>query len=273
MIDKAHPFLKWAGGKGQLLKQYEQYFPKEYTRYIEPFVGGGAVFFHLQPYQAVLIDINKELINCYRVIKENVGLLIDSLKEHKYNKTHFYEIRNLDRDPTLYKKLSDVERASRTIYLNKCCYNGLYRVNSRGEFNAPFGRYENPTICDEENLRAVNKALSNTIILCDDFSKCLDWIGCEDFVYLDSPYMPLTKTSNFTAYTPDKFTKKDQIRLFEVFKKLDWFGAKVMQSSSNSSFITKLYKDFRIEYINAKRSINSNPLKRGEIKEILILNY
>jgi DNA adenine methylase len=269
------PFVKWVGGKSQLLDQYESYFPKDgFSGYIEPFVGGGAVFFHLLPKNSVLIDINEELINCYRVIKDHVEDLIEDLKKHRYTKKYFYEIRDLDRNPGQYEKLSDVERASRTIFLNKTCYNGLYRVNSRGEFNAPFGRYTNPRILDELNLREVNKVLENVIILCDDFSKCLDWVEPDSFVYLDSPYMPLTtKSANFTSYTPDKFTKIDQLRLFGVFKKLDWLGAKVMQSNSNNKLIIDLYKDFKIEYINARRNINSNSNKRGEIKELLILNY
>jgi len=227
-----HPFLKWAGGKRQLLAQFDQHLPQKFNNYIEPFVGGGAVFFYLLPKKAILIDNNKELINCYKVIKNNVAELIKLLKRHKNDKTYFYKIRNLDRNHKEINKLTDVERASRTIYLNRCCYNGLYRVNSAGEFNVPFGKYKNPKFCDANNLNAVSIALKNTKIYKDSFEKCLDFAEKEDFVYLDPPYHPISDTSNFTSYTKNIFGKESQIKLYQVFRQLDEIGCKLMLSNS-----------------------------------------
>ncbi|MCK4238125.1 MAG: Dam family site-specific DNA-(adenine-N6)-methyltransferase, partial [Candidatus Lokiarchaeota archaeon] len=174
MVGVPHPFIKWAGGKKQLLEQINKYLPQKYNKYLEPFAGGGALFFYLLPNKAILIDNNKELINCYRVIQNIIGELINSLKKHKNEKDYFYKIRSLDRIPEEFKKLSSVERASRTIFLNKCCFNGLYRVNSKGEFNVPFGKYENPKFCDEENLLTVNKVLKDIQIINGDFKECLE---------------------------------------------------------------------------------------------------
>ena len=170
LLDVPHPFLKWAGGKRQLLEQFAQYFPDNYNKYIEPFVGGGAVFFYTKPNDAILIDNNAELINCYKVIQNNVSDLIKSLKKHRNEKIYFYKVRSLDRNPETFNKLSDIERASRTIFLNRCCYNGLYRVNSKGQFNVPFGKYKNPNFCNENNLKAVNKILQNISIIKETFS-------------------------------------------------------------------------------------------------------
>ncbi|MHA1232725.1 MAG: DNA adenine methylase [Candidatus Helarchaeota archaeon] len=272
MIDIPRPFLKWAGGKRQLIPQMSKYFPKKFKKYIEPFVGGGAIFFYLLPRDAILIDINSELINTYKVIKNNVQDLIISLKKHKNEKAYFYKIRNLDRDLKIFKNLSDVERASRTIYLNRCCYNGLYRVNSKGQFNVPFGKYKNPNFCDERNLLAVHKALKNAKIINDSFEKCLDFAERGDFIYLDPPYVPISNSANFTSYTKDNFGKKDQIKLYNVFKILDERGCKVMLSNSYNDFILELYKDYKINILQAKRVINSDATKRGEINEVLIIN-
>ncbi len=267
-----HPFLKWAGGKRQLIPQMKNYFPKSFNKYIEPFVGGGAIFFYMLPEKAILIDINEELINCFKVIKHKVEELIDLLKNHKNEKEYYYQIRNLDRNPEVYKKLSDVEKASRTIYLNRCCYNGLYRVNSKGQFNVPFGRYKNPNFCDEKNLEAVSSALKNVNVLRGSFEVCLDYAEKDDFIYFDPPYQPISQTSSFTSYTKENFGIESQRKLFSVFKSLDNRGCKLLLSNSYNDFILDLFNDYQIILLNAKRAINSNATKRGIIKEVLVLN-
>ena len=269
---KPHPFLKWAGGKRQLIPQMEEYFPKHYNKYIEPFIGGGAVFFHILPEKAILIDINKELINCLKVIKNNVKELIELLKNHKNENKYYYQIRNLDRTHRTYDKLSDIEKASRMIYLNRCCYNGLYRVNSKGQFNVPFGKYKNPNFCDEENLIAVSKVLKNVDIYNSSFEICLNFADKDDFIYFDPPYHPISETSSFTSYTKENFGKESQKMLFNVFEILDERGCRLMLSNSYNPFIIDLYKEYKIIFLNAKRAINSIANKRGFIKEILVLN-
>jgi len=268
----AHPFVKWAGGKRQLISQIEEHLPQDYDKYIEPFVGGGALFFHLKPRNAVLIDINEELINCYKIIKRDVSELIQSLKKHKNDKDYYYQVRSADREIESFQKWSDVEKASRTIFMNRCCYNGLYRVNSKGFFNVPFGRYKNPKFCDEMNLNAVHETLKNALIIQGSFEVCLDHAKRNDLVYFDPPYHPLSETANFTSYTKDNFGKDSQVKLREVFKKLDDRGCKVMLSNSYNDFVLDLYQDFKIVTLSAKRAINSNASRRGEIKEILVLN-
>ncbi len=237
IVDVPHPFLKWAGGKRQLISQFDKFFPSKFNKYIEPFVGGGAIFFYLLPNNAILIDNNEELINCYKVIQNNVLELIESLKKHRNEKDYYYRIRDLDRNPEEFNKLSDVERASRTIYLNRVCYNGLYRVNSKGQFNVPFGRYKNPKICDEENLLVVNKALKNVKIFKASFEKCLEFAEKGDFIYFDPPYQPISATAYFTSYTKDNFGKDSQMKSFEVFKECNERGCKVMLSNSYNKFI------------------------------------
>ncbi len=268
-----HPFLKWAGGKRQLIFQMDQYFPKDFNKYIEPFVGGGAIYFYLLPEYAILIDNNQDLINAYNVIKINVSRLIKSLKKHKNEKEYYYEIRKIDRNPEVFRDWSNIEKASRTIYMNRCCFNGLYRVNSKGEFNVPFGKYKNPKFCDKENLIAVSRALQNTNLVCNSFKRCLNFAQEGDFIYLDPPYVPISDSANFTSYTKDNFNKEDQIELYNVYKVLDERGCKVMLSNSYSDFIIDLYKEFRIKILKAKRAINSDASKRGAVKEVLILNY
>ena len=274
VIIKPEPFLKWAGGKSQLLKQFECFLPSKFNNYLEPFVGAGSVFFYLyntgrlKGKKIILIDSNEELINCFLVIKENVERLISILKGPKYvnKKEVYYRIR-------AEEPKDRFERAARTIYLNKTCFNGLYRVNSKGKFNVPFGRYKAPLICDSRNLRAVSIALKNVKILCDDFEKSLEYAGKRDFIYFDPPYQPLSKTSNFTSYTKDAFSEEDQKRLCEVFKRLDKMGCKIILSNSDTHFIRKLYKKYRIETVYAKRAINCKPSGRGVIKELVVLNY
>ena len=272
IVDVPKPFLKWVGGKRQLILQMNDYFPKEFNKYIEPFVGGGAIFFYLLPETAILIDVNKDLINTYNIIRNNVSELIKSLKIHKNEKDYYYEVRSQDRNPEEYNKLSDVNKASRTIYLNRCCFNGLYRVNSKGQFNVPFGKYSNPKFCDEENLVAIHKALKNVLLINDSFEKCLDFAEKDDFIYFDPPYVPISPSANFTSYTKGNFGKEDHIKLFNVYKNLDERGCKVLLSNSYSEFILDLYKDYQINILHAKRAINSDGSKRGKIKELLITN-
>ena len=266
------PFVKWAGGKRRLISQYESYFPKQYNKYIEPFVGGGAIFFHLLPEKGILMDINEELINCYEVIRNFVEELIVNLKKHINDKEYFYNIRALDRNEKIFPKMTNVEKASRTLFLNRTCFNGLYRVNSKGYFNTPFCQYKNPVICDEENLRACSKALKNVQIFSNSFEKCLDYAEKNDFVYLDPPYASIIPQGNYTAYTKDGFGEQDQLKLFKSFKKLDEIGCYVMLSNAYAPFILDLYKDYHIITTYARRNINSNGEKRGKIKEVLILN-
>jgi len=275
------PFVKWAGGKTQLLSKLDKFFPKQITRYFEPFVGGGAVFFYLvskknQKFDSFLIDINNELIITYNVIKTNVDELIHILKKHEkeYKKSpidYYYMLR------AEIKPSNDVERAARFITLNKTCYNGLYRVNKNGLFNVPMGRYKNPLICDSSNLRNVSILLnySNTIIEVGDYTTILEKTQKNDFIYLDPPYHPISKTSNFTSYTNNGFTDKDQIELSKIFKKLSDKGCLILLSNSNSDFIRELYSEFKeyIYTIKAQRNINSNALKRKDHTELIIRNY
>ena len=268
------PFVKWAGGKGQLLRQYESLFPSTFKSYIEPFVGGGAVLFHLlradklKKKSVTLIDSNEELVNCYTAVKDDPEKLIRMLCNSKYKNEEkaYYEIRG-------ERPREQFRRAARTIYLNKTCYNGLYRVNRKAEFNVPFGRYKNPLICDSANLKAVSAALQNVEIVCGDFGKCLEFAKKGDFIYFDPPYQPLSKTSSFTSYTSNSFGEDEQRRLSEVFKKLDRRGCKVMLSNSHTKLVESLYEGFRLETVFAKRAINSKASGRGPINEYVILNY
>jgi len=268
------PFLKWAGGKRQLISEIEKYIPKGFKTYYEPFLGGGAVLFHLQPKKAIVNDYNSELINVYNVIKNNIDDLINDLKKHKNEEEYYYKVREMDRTGEI-EQLSDIEKASRIIFLNKTCYNGLFRVNSRGEFNTPFGRYKNPNIINEITLRAVSKYLNENDItfLNVDFEEALKGIRKDSFVYFDPPYYPVSDSSNFTGYTFDGFSEDDQIRLKKVCDKLTDKGVKFLLSNSSAKFITDLYADYKIVRVRASRSINSVADKRGEIDEILVMNY
>lgn len=266
------PFLKWVGGKSQILDELIKRIPANFKKYFEPFVGGGALFFALQPQNATLSDVNPELINVYTQVRDNVEGLIKSLKKHVYDEDHFYSVRNLDRKDS-FKNLSSVEKASRLIYLNKTCYNGLYRVNSKGEFNTPFGRYTNPTILDSANLRECSQALQNTIIRQCEFNIIEEEISNNDFVYFDPPYVPLSSSASFTNYSKTGFNLEKQEELFRLCKKLDKKNVKFMLSNSKTPFIERLYKDFKIDTILAARSINSNPLMRGGVCEVIIRNY
>lgn len=268
------PFLKWVGGKRQLMPTIKELIPKNHTRYYEPFIGGGAVLFDLQPKNAVINDFNEELINVYQTIKENPEELIYDLKKHKNESDYFYDLRALDREDN-FKNLSNIKKASRIIYLNKTCYNGLYRVNNSGEFNSPFGRYKNPNIVNETTIRAVSKYLNaNKItILNEDFEEALKGIKKNSFVYFDPPYHPVSESSNFTGYVQGGFDMYEQVRLRDLCNKLNEKGIKFLLSNSATQFIEDLYKNYKISYVKANRSINSNAKKRGEIDEVLIRNY
>ena len=276
--DKPKPFVKWVGGKRQLLTQFklmnlyppEKFDPKT-GRYFEPFVGGGAVFFDLLPKKAFLSDLNNELVITYNVIKNNVESLIKSLKTHQNTKEYFLNIRSQE-----VSKLSDIEIASRFIYLNRTCFNGLYRVNSKGGFNVPFAGNKNPLICDELNLRKISKALKNVDIKKQDYKEVLRKAKKGDFVYFDPPYYPVSKTSSFTSYTKETFLEKEQIELRDTFVKLTKIGCFIMLSNSDTFFINKIYseiKNTRITKVKAGRAINSDATKRGKITEVLVTNY
>jgi DNA adenine methylase len=275
------PFLKWAGGKRQLLPEIVKYVPKRISKhtYYEPFIGGGALLFELQPPKAVINDSNTELINCYKVIRDSLDELIEELSKDKYTNSErsYYGMRDLDRSRKEYANLSEVEKAARIIYLNKTCYNGLFRVNSQGQFNVPFGRYKNPNILDNAVLRAVNKYLKRDTIelLNQDFAKAVQSANKGDFVYLDPPYDPVSETASFTGYDVNGFNRDEQQRLKEEFDALHKRGCKVMLSNSCTDFILDLYKDdqYTILKVRATRSINSNALKRGMVDEVLVLNY
>ncbi len=270
------PFLKWVGGKRQIMPSIVDLLPKNINdlNYIEPFIGGGAVLFHLQPKNAIINDFNEELINVYRVIKENLNDLIEDLKKHENNADYFYEIRSLDRSDG-FNNLTSVERASRVIYLNKTCFNGLYRVNNAGEFNAPFGRYKNPNIVNEPTLKAVSKYLnSNNIELrTGDYADVLNNINPNSFIYLDPPYHPLSISSNFTGYIQGGWSDEDQIRLRETCDLMNTLGIKFLLSNSSAPFIIDEYRNYNISIVKANRSVNSNGAGRGEVDEVLIRNY
>jgi len=271
-ISETLPIVKWAGGKRQLIADLKNNLPKKFNRYFEPFIGGGALFFNIQPENAYISDINPELINLYQVIKNDVYELIDDLKQHKNSEEYFYEIRNIDRNGK-YKKWSDVQKASRFIYMNRTCFNGLYRVNSKGEFNVPYGKYSNPRILDEINLLNCSQLFQNTEIRHSDFSEILNHVQKGDFVYFDPPYAPLNETSSFTSYTKDGFGEDMQVKLKELCDELDNMGVYFMLSNSDTKGINKLYKDYEIKKVFASRAINSVASKRGKITEILVRNY
>lgn len=273
-VDKsgARPFLKWVGGKGQLLPELVSRMPPSYGRYFEPFLGGGALFFHLRPRRATLSDINEELINVYRAVKFQVDDLVNALSYHVYDKEYFYELRNVDRDEE-YFEWDSVDRAARFIYLNKTCYNGLYRVNSRGEFNAPFGRYKNPAICNRDLLASCSAALSRIKIVRQSYTKVIRQAQRGDFVYFDPPYAPLSASSNFTSYVKEGFSGEDQRELRDLCKALDKIGIKWMVSNSSAPLILRLYKSYNIEFVDASRAVNSKASKRGKVKEVIVRNY
>ena len=290
----AKPFIKWVGGKSQLLEEIREKYPSKIEKYCEPFVGGGAVLFDIlscfQPKEVLINDINKELINTYSQIKINCKEMISQLSElqniyknHSLeeNKGFFYEKR------TRYNELKvngneaeNLEKAVLFIFLNKTCFNGLYRVNSKGLFNVPFNNAKNPLLCDEENLKACSELLQNVEMKVGDYKECKDFIDSNTFVYIDPPYRPLTQTAAFTSYSENGFTDKEQIELGNFITEISNKGAMVLASNSdpknaneNDNFFDDLYGDFIVDRVLAKRSINSNGKKRGQINEILVRNY
>lgn len=296
-METIKPFVKWAGGKNGLLSQLKNFYPYELEngkieRYVEPFVGGGAVLINiLQEYdvkEAYAFDINKDLINCYNVIKNNVEELIKKLNnvEKEFTKLdeenrqmYFYEVRKEYNSYKITEELN-VKRATEFIFLNRTCFNGLYRVNKNGEFNVPCGKYKNPTICDAKNLRNLSKLLQNVVFEYGDYKKCIKYIDTNTFVYFDPPYRPLSITSGFTSYTKEDFNDENQKELSDFYKELDLKNAKLMLSNSNpkntnkeDNFFEDIYKGFNINEVSAKRMINSKAQGRGEISELLITNY
>lgn len=271
------PVVKWVGGKRQLLDEIIPLLPKRMTTYCEPFLGGGAVLFSLQPKHAVVNDRNGDLMLVYETIRDDVEALIVDLQKHENTSEYFYRLRDLDRDKNAYKDMSKVEKASRILYLNKTCYNGLFRVNASGEFNAPFGHYKNPNIVNAPVLRAVSKyfsSASNRIQLFhEDFEVTLRRIPKGGFVYLDPPYDPVSDTASFTGYNSGGFGKEEQARLKQCCDALHQRGVKFLLSNSATSFIKDLYQGYTISTVHAKRAINSDGKKRGAIEEVLIRNY
>jgi DNA adenine methylase len=270
------PFLKWAGGKRQILPVIREHIPKQFKTYYEPFIGAGAVLFAIQRNVAIINDTNAELINCYQVIQNSIDELIIDLRTHSNDKIYYYNTRDLDRTEK-FKQLSPVQRASRIIFLNKTCFNGLFRVNSDGQFNVPFGNYQNPKILNDIVLKAVHQYLvSNKItILNTDFEEATATAKKGDFIYMDPPYDPISDTSSFTGYDLNGFTKEDQKRLKDVYDKLVKKGCKVLLSNSATDFIRDLYKEYQsgMIIVPANRNINSVASGRGKIEELLIKSY
>ena len=265
-------FLKWVGGKSQLLPELHKRLPNSFNNYFEPFVGGGALLFSLQPEKAHISDLNLELINCYEVIRDCVDELILDLRQHRYDQEYYYQLRNADRLDS-FEQWSPIQKASRMIFLNKSCFNGLYRLNSKSQFNVPFGRYTNPTIVDENNLKACSQFLSGTSIKKASFLNIESDIAKGDFVYFDPPYVPLNDTSNFTRYTPSGFGMDMQYELLETCRRLHDRGIMFMLSNSSAPTVLNLYQDFEIELVLAKRMINSKAQCRGTINEVIIRNF
>ena len=289
------PFLKWVGGKGQLINEIEKLLPvdgeKVLTKYAEPMVGGGALLFSiLSKYdfeELYISDINAELINAYIVVRDNIDLLVEKLTEmqaiflpmNENGRKYFYYNARDKFNALQLSQETAVEKAALFIFLNKTCFNGLYRVNKKGQFNVPMGAYKNPTICDENNLRNISNALQNVEIVCGDYTLSESFIDNNTFVYIDPPYRPISETSAFTSYNSDSFDDNEQIRLSQYIERIDKVGAKVVLSNSDPKnvnpddmFFDDLYKSFKIHRVEATRAINSKAEKRGKISELLICN-
>lgn len=296
--EKVRPFVKWAGGKGSLIPQITKYYPEDLKtgvidKYVEPFVGGGAVLIDiLQKYdvkEAYAYDTNKDLINAYNVIKTDVNSLINKLKKYEDEyislemedrKKYYYDVRSEYNSSEIKDGKTSLKRAAEFIFLNRTCFNGLYRVNQSGDFNVPMGKYKNPTICDEENLEALSKLIKNVEFICGDYQTTEEIVDKNTFVYFDPPYRPLSVTSGFTSYTKDDFDDEDQKQLASYFRTLDTKDAKLMLSNSNpknvneeDTFFDDIYSGFNINELQANRMINANANKRGKISELLIINY
>lgn len=274
---KGKPFVKWAGGKRQIIDKLKEHVPEEFGTYFEPFVGGGALLFELEPEKAVINDSNRELMNVYECIQDETKLEKMLRELDKYEANHseefYFEIRNKDRDKAKFWKIVDYKRAARTIYLNKACFNGLYRVNSKNEFNVPFNKKDKINTYDGPNMRTIHAYFNyrDVTLLSCDFEEAVKDAKKGDFIYFDPPYD--SDTSTFNSYTEDGFDRNEQVRLARVFKELSDKGCYVMLSNHNTSLIKELYKDFNIHLIEAKRNINANGKKRGKVEEVIITNY
>lgn len=299
----AKPFLKWAGGKGQLLNQIISFLPKEIEekkiiRYVEPFVGSGAVFIYLTQFyqfeEIFICDINEELILAYKTIQKEVDKLIECLSKIQISyfalslnnrKEFYYQVResyNLEKKQIDFQVYSEqwINRTAQLIFLNRTCFNGLFRVNSQGQFNVPMGNYKNPLICHAENLKAISQILQKTKIYHGNYDQCQQWVDSQTFIYFDPPYRPISQTSNFTSYSQNNFSDVEQLKLRDFFYLLHQQQAKLMLSNSDptnknpdDTFFEEVYQDYRIEKVKATRMINSNARKRGQINELLIMNY
>lgn len=274
---KGKPFVKWAGGKRQIIDKLKKYIPEEYNTYYEPFVGGGALLFELSPKKAVINDYNSELMNVYTCIKDETKFtkMCNELNhfETNHSEEFFYEIRSWDKDKKKFNKLADYKRAARTIYLNKACFNGLYRVNSKNEFNVPFNKKSKVNTYDGQNLGIIHSYLNfnDVKLLCTDFEKAVEEAEKGDFIYFDPPYD--SDTTTFNSYTENGFGKEEQVRLANLFKKLSDKGCYVMLSNHNTKLVNELYSEFNINVIEAKRNINANGKKRGKVEEVIITNF
>lgn len=273
-MENLKPVVKWAGGKRQLLGELKKHVPDFTGIYCEPFIGGAALLFELQPEKAVVNDANPQLIEVYEVIRDNPEELIASLKKHENTPEYYYAIREMDRDKVGFARKTPVERASRFIYLNHTCFNGLYRVNSKGEFNVPFGKYKKPVICDEDNIRAVSRYFNRADIrfFTGDFADVLKNLPEDSFVYLDPPYVPLSPTASFTSYTAGGFNSKDQERLKGECDRLNERGIKFLESNSDTEYCRELYREYAVETVSVRRNINADASKRSGTTEILIHN-
>jgi DNA adenine methylase len=275
-LNQTLPLLKWPGGKRRVLPELQKYIPKTYNKYYEPFVGGGALFFNLQPSAAVISDFNGELVNFYAQVKDNHELLIEELQKTKYENSleNFLDIRKLDRDADVFAGLTKVERAARMLFLNRTCFNGLYRVNSKNQFNVPFGKYPKPRIIDKDNLENVSKLFNQNDVSIVEGSYLAVTSEIKDggnFVYMDPPYIPLTATSSFASYTMDGFGSDEQILLMEEAKRLDGLGNFVLLSNSDTPATRELYKDFHIKSISVNRSVGASASTRVGVGEVIIL--
>lgn len=268
----ATPIIKWAGGKRQLLPEIQARVPKSFHTYHEPFLGGAAVFFALEPHKAVLSDINEELINLYRVLQQHPHELFEHLQTHRVSQDYFMALRQLDRT-SAYQQLSSLERASRFIYLNKTCFNGLYRVNSRGHFNVPYGHYKNPQLATLENLLACSRLLQGVELVHASFHKSLTRPQAKDFVYLDPPYIPLSATASFTSYAKEGFSLNDQQALALLCQDLDAKGVYFLLSNSDTPLTHELFKNFQMDVVQAKRAISASGANRQKVTEVLVRNY
>ena len=270
------PIVKWAGGKRQLLPTLQSHLPKGWqeTPYCEPFLGGGALLWALQPRRAVVGDLNAELMNMYRVVRDTPHELVSHLGQHLNTSEYFYQLRMQDRDPNFASR-SPLERASRFIYLNKTCYNGLFRVNNAGEFNSPYGRYKHPNIVNRENILAVSHYLNHAEVTLThgDYQEVLEQLPATAFVYLDPPYHPLSDTSSFTGYVQGGWKASDQERLRDACRALHRRGVRFMQSNSDTPLIRSLYEEFELTTVQAVRAVNSKGTGRGAVSELIIRNY